>query len=440
MISDSDLHELKVYRELERSLALETRPELGSLVVANSNDNTPVHRWFRFKEAYSPDLLGTLLGLWAPGRVSGTLLDPYCGVGTTLLSAQTLASRELHAVGIEYNPFIRFVAETKLAWPLVDPAALMSIGGKILKATTRPSCEIPALSGLTTGRCMSRYVTGRLAAIRNAIIEHGNSPTHRALLLGLAAAIEPLSLTRKDGRALRLVDKPRQAVAPVLWQKWQTIADDVRALKATGQRLNTVQVLAGDGRKPEPSAVPPGSVDIIVTSPPYPNNIDYSEVYKLELWLLGFVQDAVAFLRLRKGTLRSHPTSDFSLPEHDFLRRVSTDRLKKGFQPLLSKLDTEHQKWRRRLFVAYFSDMATTLMQFYSVLRCDGLAFITVGNSLHGGKYVPYVIATDLLISELARSFGFAVERIAIARSLKRRLTGNHFLRESVIVLRKPNA
>lgn len=60
-----------------------------------------------------------------------------------------------------------------------------------------------------------------------------------------------------------------------------------------------------------------------------------------------------------------------------------------------------------------------------------------VGNSLHGGAATPYLIPTDLLLGALAERLGFTIERTVAARSLKRRLSGNHFLRESIVVLRK---
>jgi hypothetical protein len=53
----------------------------------------------------------------------------------------------------------------------------------------------------------------------------------------------------------------------------------------------------------------PNSADIVHTSPPYPKNVGCSEVYKLELELLGFVRSSTEFLSLRKATFRSHPTA-----------------------------------------------------------------------------------------------------------------------------------
>jgi len=439
MISDNQLPELRDYRILERELPIVEDSRFGALVVSSGNEQLAVHRWFRFKEAYSAGLVPALLEKYDPEGQAFSLLDPYCGVGTTLLSAQTISTQSISATGIEYNPFVRFVACTKLDWPLVDPAKLVALGAAVVRATAAAREELPDLSGFQTGRCMSIHIARRLIGIRDAIRAEGDSPTHRALLLGLAAAVEPLSHTRKDGRALRLVERPRQIVSAVLQNKWEAMAADVSSMRTSQPYRDSAKVIAGDGRKPLAHGVQPGSVDLIITSPPYPNNIDYSEVYKLELWLLGFIQDSNSFLDLRKATFRSHPTSDLSISEETFVKEITAQPLSQAFEPILSKLDAKNETWRRRLFVGYFSDTKSALEQYYRALKPNGHAFIIVGNSLHGGKYAPYIIATDLLIAMLARSIGFVVERISVARSLRRRLTGNHFLRESLLVLRRPH-
>ncbi len=63
---------------------------------------------------------------------------------------------------------------------------------------------------------------------------------------------------------------------------------------------------------------------------------------------------------------------------------------------------------------------------------------MVVGNSLHGGSTAAYLVATDLIVAAMAKLIGFEVQRAIVARNLRRRLPGNHFLRESLIVLRKP--
>jgi len=440
MISDKDLPELEDYRLLEKALPLEMVPAFGPLVVYDANDNSPVHRWFRYKEAYSADLLNGLLRHAGAAEKRGlVLLDPYCGVGTALLSAQVNPALISSATGVERNPFVAFVARTKLSWPLIDTRELDRACAAALSAQEEPSTVLPQLSSIRTGRCMSRHIARRLVSLRDSILRLPETAERDALLLGLAASVEPLSKVRKDGRALRIVDRPRRHTIPTLRRKWTQIRHDVAEMQAAHPRVAAATVEHGDGRALDSVPIDTASVDLILTSPPYPNNIDYSEVYKLELWLLGFVSSGEEFLRLRKTTLRSHPTSDLrTKPEPDFLNAIAGDPLARFFSPLLRRTEAHREKWRNKLALGYFSDLWVSLKEQYRCLRRGGRAFLVLGNSLHGRAGEAYLIPTDLLVGQLAKEVGLDLEKIIVARNTRRRLSGNHFLRESIICLRKP--
>jgi len=443
MISDSKLPELKDYKKLESKLPVQIDNPYGQLVVANGNEQEPVHRWFRFKEGFSAGLLHRLLESEVSG-LSGeiTVLDPFCGVGTTLVSAQQMVQGRprIQAVGIERNPFIAFVARTKCLWPMIDIEKLHTCARRVLEEHGKNDGAIPRLSSLTTGSCMSRYVSKRIVSLSDRIRNLRNEPIRDTLLLGLAASVEPLSNVRKDGRALRLVSRSRRFVSRTVSDKWSQISADCKLLQQEFSNVPIPRVILGDGRIPTQVGIAPESVDLILTSPPYPNNIDYSEVYKLELWLLGFVASAAQFLRLRKSTFRSHPTSELPEPPAEFLREIKSGDLRIILEPLLERTEFSSEKWRHRLLLGYFSDMWTSLREQDRCLRTNGRAILVVGNSLHGGTHSPYLIPTDLAVATMAKRLGFKVEALKIARGLMRRLSGNHFLRESVIVLRKCDA
>jgi hypothetical protein len=242
---------------------------------------------------------------------------------------------------------------------------------------------------------------------------------------------------REPFKTLRIVDRPRQVVANVVASKWRDITIDVVLGKETMKRAGDGCVLVGDGRLPSTLGVSNESVDMVVTSPPYPNNIDYSEVYKLELWLLGFVSDGDEFLQLRKKTFRSHPSSDLANISSTFLDEVKTGKLRAALRPVLQRTSEHKEAWRERLVLGYFSDLWTALHEQFRCLRKGGMAYLVLGNSLHGASDAPYLIPTDIITGTIGECAGFELERISIARSLKRRLSGNHFLRESVVVFKK---
>jgi hypothetical protein len=444
MIRDDELPELEQLRLAEATFPFRADPSLADKVIAATNDTQPVHRWFKFKESFAPDLLQNVVAQLHPTGLPRefNILDPFTGVATTLLSAEQLATENpntvIRATGIERNPFIHFTARTKTNWRRVDCDQFEREAQRLTGDLNEESRDLPELSSIRTGRCISQYVSKRILAVQTSIRTLPNGATRDALLLGVAASIEPLSKVRKDGRALRIVQKSHPHVNTVLAARWAQIHADCEALQQKPVPDFSKRLIQGDGRDLKASGIPDDAIDLVFTSPPYPNNIDYTEVYKLELWLLGFIKNEAEFLALRKSTFRSHPTCAIPDPSASFTTHRSAGILERLLGPVLER--AQAQPWRHRLFEGYFSDMWKTLEECYRCLRKGGYAAFVVGNSLHGRPGAAYLVPTDLVIAGMARSIGFETHETVIARNLKRRLSGNHFLRESIVIVRKPDA
>ena len=70
----------------------------------------PRHRWYVLKEAFSPELVMSAINK-AEVKEGELIIDPFSGSGTTAL---TSSLNGFKGIGIEVNPFLAFVAETKL--------------------------------------------------------------------------------------------------------------------------------------------------------------------------------------------------------------------------------------------------------------------------------------------------------------------------------------
>src|SRR5665811_14605 len=115
----SDYERLEaLYDASQASLPVaEGLPALATAVHFGTNRHRPVHRWFHFKEGFSADLLHALgidtRTMSDPGSI---FLDPFCGSGTTLLAGDLEHRWCGQRFGLEINPFIGFVADTKIQW------------------------------------------------------------------------------------------------------------------------------------------------------------------------------------------------------------------------------------------------------------------------------------------------------------------------------------
>ncbi len=442
---------LRGYTTTENSLIIEDRNDFCGLTVASQNTEYPVQRWYNCKEAFSLELFESLLkNLNIQVGQDARILDTYSGTGTTLLSAQHAAKQGVklsECIAVEVNPFFHFVTMTKANWNLYNVTKLRTISEKVLQASVNNKLQIPELTTLRDSRVFKPEIIKKILGYDEKIREFSGEIEANVLRLCLANTIEKLSSVRKDGRALRIVTKANQLdVKTTLRETFNKAIEDIQLASKQYFPIKN-SVLRGDGRTLKGEAFSKssiGPVDFIQCSPPYLNNIDYTEVYKLELWTLKFITNYQQFKDLRKLTFRSHPSIKFD----DNKENTTTVDDINNIQLLLASIPQDKNRLQReRLFKQYFYDVHISLTNQYSLLKDNGFVFWIVGNSLHGsnkvgedGNKTMIPIATDLLTAQIAQEIGFHVERIIVTRKLRRRNHNsktNHFLRESIIILKK---
>lgn len=430
------------YAEIERSLTVRPQPDYARLVVPNGNAAEPVHRWFHMKEAFSCQILFRLLkDLELIGSGELRILDPFCGVGTTLVSAMAAASsgdlRNPTVYGIETNPFLHLAASTK-ATALVSPRlGFMSFARSVAGEAYRDRADYPApvLSTFHNERYFPRTHVQGLLRLRAALERRaaGGDPSFFVALgsLALGGCVEMASRLRRDGRALRFVEREPTNPIDLFLERSRTIDDDMPRRPTFGR----ASAYCGDGVTMDGIDGRFGPFDLVVFSPPYPNNIDYTEVYKLENWLLGFIASGEQFATQRMATMHSHPS--LKRPERidgaDVSARVKYE-LRALTAPIVAALpEDRYHRARVEVVEGYALDMFLTARAARSRLRAGGKIVVAVGNSVHGNGPSSHVIAADLLIAQVMRLAGLRVDGIAIARQLQRRGSSSVFLRESVI-------
>ncbi len=444
-------HLEKLYTEFESKLPLEQleNHEAQSLTTFNGNKLQPIHRWFTFKEGFSSTLLHWVAHkLNIPQNGSFSVLDPFCGVATSLLSAQLENNPSLNNLtGIEINPFIAWVAETKLNWYLYDIKKIKTIIPdliKLIKSRRKLNDAIPSLSTINNPNYFERDRLENLILARDMIKTNVSCPEQNFFLLGWSGIIETSSNLRKDGRALRFVpSKEHKPVYQLLEEQWRLMLDDLKVVPNFFHDRNSLSVTPAKILKQEDGRTLSGlknnsiQYDLIIYSPPYPNNIDYSEVYKLELWFNEFVTNQQEFKQLRLCTLRSHPSVKF--PETNFFEKLNPKSWPvKLLNVLIDTLPQDKDlSWRVRLIRGYVEDMLISLQNQYRVMKKGGYGVCVVGNSVHGSSTHKFCIAADIIISAIAQEVGFQTQDLIVAREFTRRNFTSPFNRESILIFRK---
>jgi hypothetical protein len=212
----------------------------------------------------------------------------------------------------------------------------------------------------------------------------------------------------------------------------EIILSDLRLIDTTTEKLRSRNlILFGDSRK-EVNNIQNG-IDIVITSPPYLNSRDYTDIYRLELWMLGYVSTYDKERVIRKNALTSHV--QIQLPKVDY---PDVEELEFAINYLES---SEAKLWNiniPNMVRGYFNDMQNLLLDLKPKLNENAMLYINVSNS----SYSNHIIEVDLIIAKAAELIGYRCEEIRIARPIKtssqQANVSNDLtkMRESIIVLK----
>jgi DNA modification methylase len=396
----------------------------------------PFQGWHRFKEAYAPEIVERAI------REStidvSSCLDPFAGSGTTGLACQFLG---VHPVLAEVNPFLADLSEAKLTTYNTD--GLSHDLGEVIRRSSDSVvnagsffCSAPRTfiePGWRNRWIFDECVAERILAIRFAI-ESLESSNHarlfKVLLGGLLLEFSNVVVNGKGRRYRNNWQKRKLNPDAVLESFTASCRKAISEIHTFARRQTaTFDVLRVDSRQGLSKIQP---VDISVFSPPYPNSFDYTDVYNIELWALGYLQNYEDNRALRQATLSSHV-------------QVSRDYAPEpAGSPILSAvLDSLRGKrselWDTRIpemVGGYFADLLQVLQQISEVLRPGGSVWTVVGDSRYGGIQV----RTGEILSELASHRGWACSPVEPFRSMRASAQqgGMSILSEDLLILTKP--
>ena len=151
--------------------------------------------------------------------------------------------------------------------------------------------------------------------------------------------------------------------------------------------------------------------DLCVTSPPYLNSFDYSDVYRPELFLAGHVVNNDELMRIRLKTLRSHVQATWKEPVKSDFGTMYAEVMKE----FLSRQDTLWSNRIPEMIQAYFEDMERLLSLLAKKARPGALLKIAVGTSAYGGIVIP----VDFILAEIGEEVGWLLEDVQVVRRLR---------------------
>ena len=281
---------------------------IGKYFTFDPSKGKPIYNWFYYKEAFSPEVVDYVIdnldeiGISSRARdrrsrdfvphgkataSAATLYDPFCGAGTSVLRAK---ERGFSSFAVDSSPLAVFVSRVKCAdYSESDIAEikkfLEEMGGKSSTESERTNWDFELFPPRIA---FPKSNLNQILSIRNMLESVENQNAANFLMLALLSVIPQSSLIVKDGGVLK-IDKKKMAMPAkeAFRRKAKGMLVDIESAKgSSGSSVpnTTPDIRLGDARKTEFESE---SADVIVTSPPYLNNIDYSKIYGLELSLLA---------------------------------------------------------------------------------------------------------------------------------------------------------
>ena len=431
-------------------------PRANAVINRVDGADKAFHDWYRFVLSFPPHLVRDYIGSFdlAPGQ---TLLDPFSGTGTTVLEAKL---NGIDGIGLEANPMAHFAGVTKTTWNC-SPNVLRRAADKVMRAaldelrplgladevlnpvkTVREDLALRFLPADADALLLKRSISPvplHKALVLLECIETGAPAKLRGMLrLALARELVSSISNLRFGPEVGVRGYKVDAPAVAAWRaRVEIMADDLES--APEFPPATVRIDLADARDMARDLAP-NSIDAVFTSPPYPNEKDYTRTTRLESVLLGFVREKAELRALKKTMLRSNTRGVYRADEDDVhiakfasiqaiadeieRRRISMNKTS-GFERMYA-----------RVTKLYFGGMARHLADLRPFLKPGARLGYVVGDQ---ASYLQVMIRTGQLLAEIAESLGYRVESIDLFRTRLATATREQ-IREEVLVLSWPGA
>jgi hypothetical protein len=413
-----------------------------TLVSFQANKRTPFYSWFKYKEGFSQRLVDYLLDrLWQ--KQPGVLLDPFAGAGAALFAAR---AKGWSTKGIEVLPVGVYAMQARLLASRVSVAAFEKTVQALRKLDfVKHYDEGSAFAhiAITRGAFPSdeeRELVGYIAYCRKL----KDKDVGALLEFAAFSVLEEISYTRKDGQYLRwdhrsgralgkkFFDKgPIKAFREAIEAKLSILLSDLKGGHSQGllfadtdtrQEGPAPEILEGSCLDLLPS-IPQGSLDFVLTSPPYANRYDYTRTYALELVFLGCGQENVRRLRQamlsctvenkdKREQLREYYAHLNRSPDCEMVNRTFEQQA--ALQEVLHILNRYREEGKLnnphifRLVQNYFYEMCFVVFELARIMREGGVVAMVNDNVRYAGEEVP----VDLILSDMAETFGLTTLQI----------------------------
>lgn len=290
------------------------------------------HKFHSYPARFIPQIPLTFIKIF--NREGDIVLDPMCGCGTTLVEA-FLNNR--NSIGNDFNPLAVLISKVKTT--LVDETEFRYFNNKLAVMKRYLDLDyrkienrVENLPNRKISKIFNRVIISKLESIRETLLEVKEEGYENLYDFGRVALSSTIWSLVENGDGIDVDD--------LFLKRVKSMRNELNKMAKIINKIPNVKLINGDARKLE---VETNSVDLIVTSPPYVNALDYYRAHMYNMLWLGMDFDL-----FRKHEIGGH--------SHFIINRF-------------------------RLLSEYLGDMLRSTIEMNRVLKKDKLCVIVVGNS-----------------------------------------------------------
>lgn len=399
-----------------------------------SNFGERVHRWAPYIQGFSAAFVQSIIERYKGDYKSPIILDPFAGCGTVLVQSKL---NEYKSVGTELNPLLQFIADTKVnSWD-VDPEYLRNFFSSIPR-----NLRITAPEFLKSEKQFNKGVLRNLEFLKGGI-DSLPSETEKQIkaknliLLAFSSILIDCSNLKRTPCLGYWKNKKVLDSAPwmLMKEKIRDIYNDLTIIQQKFKKNISIksEVILANAMECRHQ----NNFDLMITSPPYMNGLDYVMNYKIEMGWLGFTKghkeaktikdEMVVCDNVSKGLIRNFAKSNSRYTNDwldDIANKIQRNIIRRG----------NYRRVDMPFIVAkYFDDLYKVMKIVVAPLNPGGRFLLVIGDSLIADVYIP----TDLILARIGQELDLEIESIEKARNRRSGQIRNYRLRETVLTLKK---
>lgn len=400
-------------------------------------DDTPIHNWYRFVLSFPPHLVRKYLEDF---DLSGhhTILDPFCGTGTTLIECK---KNGIKSLGMEVLPVAYLASKVKTNWSIdtdlfIDNSKIIfdKTNETILRSKDHLRTLDKEQEEILIKNSISPLPLHKALILLNTIKHFGKSNVMEHQLLAFAKQLVYSYSNLHFGPE---VGVKRNKVIDIdvtdLWFK-QIIAmkNDIKSYQSRSDI--TSQVFQFDSRK-NPIFLDFKSIDAVITSPPYPNEKDYTRTTRLESVIMGYISNRQELRDFKHHLIRSNTRNVFKKDEDNqyINHNLKISRISEEIENRRKDLGktSGFEKNYHKVVEQYFGGMYLHLKNLKPYLKPKAKLAYVVGDQ---ASFFQVLIKTGEIIGELAEELNYHVEDIHVFRKRFSTKT-KKYISENVVIL-----